>query len=271
MRNIYVLIFWVALAISACKKPLSDKPVVLVSPSELVRNANGGDFLTYTINVKSEIALNRFTITEKINNGASKKILDTILSTKNFNLTYEYPVPNVNENSIIVLNLSATDVDGNTGTDLKRVDVTSVAKALVEKSGNIFYSANNTGKSKPDGQNLLTVEPTFSNTTNSALRHIEDYPLSDTLESLSRRWVSPAGCKFVKFNSFDYPNATTSTAESAYISGTKLSIISAIDVGDIYITKVMDGLEPVYVVIKLVSISDAAGTDNDIYTFNIKK
>ena len=61
----------------------------------------------------------------------------------------------------------------------------------------------------------------------------------DTSDSdvLLRKWLSPASSRFVRYNGFDYANATNFTVKEAFNSGIKHEFLSDIKKDDIYINK----------------------------------
>lgn len=90
--------------------------------------------------------------------------------------------------------------------------------------------------------------------------------------TLSRKWISPAKLKFVKFNGFNYANATLTIIKNAYNSGLQDQYVSYLNDGDIIITKLGNPLiDTGFVAIKIINIIDADSTINDKYIFNIKK
>ncbi|MBK9673239.1 MAG: hypothetical protein IPO70_13640, partial [Bacteroidetes bacterium] len=169
----------------------------------------------------------------------------------------------------VVFTFNAIDVDGNRGTDLKQLLVQAdTAVLLSETTGHQIFSAKSLNHK--DAYNLETNAVVWSQLADSTDQDIKDF-IADTTDALSFSWVSPAHGKFVRFNGFDYPNATDVTAENAYTSGAKLDIIDNLQINDIIIVKLGSVSAEKYVVIKITAIADAPGREFDTYTFSIKK
>ena len=58
---------------------------------------------------------------------------------------------------------------------------------------------------------------------------------------------------------------------NAYQAGTKLDLLSNLQINDIIITKLAGTINEKYVAIKITDIIDAISTENDAYIFSIKK
>ncbi len=258
-----------ALSFSACKKDTLKQPLVETSPSNLYIYGKSGDVVAVNINVTSDIALSRFYVTAKIDNAFQSTTLDSSIDSKSFSYTYEYKIPAAAAGKSVVFSFNAVDVDGNKGSDLKRLIVEAdTAIILTETSGHQIFS----GKSlnHKDAYDLETNTVKWSQLADSIERDIQDFP-SDTSDALAKSWISPAKGKFVRFNGLDYANATDVAVSNAYASGTKLDIIENLQVNDILICKLGSVGSDKYVIIKLTSITDAPGREYDTYTFSIKK
>ena len=111
-------------------------------------------------------------------------------------------------------------------------------------------------------------------TSSSKNKHIEDNTIIDSLHvdsSLSRTWISPANLKFVRYNNFDYANATSSSVKNAYKSGVKVDHLNNISTNDIILTYIPSlSEETAYYAIKIIYIIDDVGVEQDKYIFNIK-
>ena len=254
----------------SCKKDKATSPIVSVSPAPLYYYASVGDLLTFKITVSSEVSLSKFTITSTIDNETPVVFLDSSITSIGTSFNYYYRVPASLAGKSFVLDFKATDSNGKTGGGVKRVYVNSLPVSpivvLTETSGHRMFS--NTSITQ-DAYNLETNTAEFSLTADSASRDIQDFSASST--TLSKEWRSPAGGKFVLYNSFDYANATDSTTISAYTSGVKNSVLYNVQVGDIIITKLGSVSTNKYAVIRITDIVDAVGKDGDYYEFNIKK
>lgn len=254
----------------SCKKDKNSKPIISVSPEPLYIYGNVGDLINLKINVSSSVRLNKVTITGQPDNETPHLMLDTAITTKGTNFTYYYRLPLSLAGKSIVLDFKAEDENGNVGEVAKRIFITALSAVqpipLTETAGHRMYSNLSTN---PDSYNLETNTGDFSISADTASRDIQDF--SGTSSTLSNSWNSPAGGKFVKYNGFDYANATDSTTIAAYTSGVKLSILNGLQIGDIIITKLGSVTTNKYVLMRLTDIVDVAGKDSDYYEFSIKK
>ena len=270
LKVFYILAFATVFATTtSCKKEKLKQPLVQTSPENLYIYGRAGDVVSVVVNVYSDIRLNRFYVTSKLDNSFQVTNLDSSIDTKDFAIIFEYKIPAEAAGKSIVFTFNASDVDGNKGADLKRLIVAAdTAVLLVETSGHQLFS----GKSlnHKDAFNMETNAVVYSMLADSVDRDIQDY-VQDTTDALPRSWVSPAKGKFVRFNGFDYANATDVSLENSYSSGAKLDIIDNIQLNDIIITKLGSVANNKYIAIKITGITDAPGKESDSYLFSIKK
>jgi hypothetical protein len=270
LTNLFILLLVVfAGTFSACKKDELKKPLVQTSPHDINVFGKVGDILSMNIDVASDIRLSRFYITTKIENSFLTTPLDTQIDGKSFSMVYEYKIPAEAAGKSVVFTFNAIDVDGNRGTDLKQLLVKAdTAVLLTETTGHQIFSAKSLNHK--DAYNLETNSVVWSQLADSTDQYIKDF-IADTTDAISHSWVSPAKGKFVRFNGFDYPNASDVSAENSYNSGAKLDIIDNLQINDILIVKLGSVSAEKYVVIKITAIADAPGKEFDTYTFSIKK
>ena len=271
MKNLFrtFIFLMVSVFINACSDDTLKQPLVTTTPTDLNLYAKTGDVVSVNIKVQSDVALSRFYITSKIDNSFQTTTLDSSISTKEFNINYEYQIPASASGKSIIFTYNAVDVDGNAGKDIKRIVVSAdTSVILVETAGHQIFS----GKSlnHKDAYDLESNAIKYSALADSSSRDIQDNPL-DTTSNLSLSWISPAGGKFVRFNGFDYANATDISSSNAYASGAKVDIMDNIQLNDILITKLGSISTNKYVVLKITNITDAPGKEFDSYSFSIKK
>ena len=270
-NNLWMLAIAALLLLGACKKDKLKQPLVTVTPSDLYLYAKAGNVIGVTIDVASDIKLSRFYITAKIDNAFQTTVLDSAISVKNFSLYYEYLVPQTAVGKSVVFSFNAVDEDGNKGTDLKRLVVDAdTAKVLTETTGHQLFSGKSLNHMDAYDLETNTIKYSLAPGADSTALDIKDYP-TDTTTALSRTWISPAKGKFVRYNGYDYANATDASAFNAYQSGAKLDLMSNIQLNDIIITKLGSITGDKYVVLKLSAVIDAPGNEFDSYSFSIKK
>lgn len=256
---------------SSCKKDKLKQPLVLTSPEDLYIYGKTGDVVTVNVSVNSDINLSRFYVTAKMDNSFQSTTLDSAIDSKEFSMAYEYKIPAIAAGKSIIFTYTAVDVDGNKGSDIKRLIVQAdTAIVLTETSGHQIFSGKSLNHQDAFDLETNTVKWSKLPGVDTTALDIQDYP-TDTTSALSHSWISPAKGKFVRFNGFDYPNATNVTVANSYASGAKLDILDNIQLNDVIIIKLGSVTEEKYVLIKITGITDAPGKEYDSYTFSIKK
>jgi hypothetical protein len=257
--------------IFSCKKDKDTKPIITISPGSLHIGGNVGDLITFNVSVSSEIALSKVVIKGQPDNETPTVLLDTAILTKTTSFKYYYRIPASLAGKTILFIFRAENQSGIANENFTRLYVSApqaiVPVPLTESAGHRMYS--NLSTTNQDAYNLETKIAENSMTADTASRDIQDMSASSSTLSLS--WKSPAGGKFVLFNSFDYANATDSSTISAYSSGVKYSILYNLQLNDIIITKLGSVPTNKYVVMRVTDIVDVAGKDGDYYEFTIKK
>jgi hypothetical protein len=267
MNKRLLLLYFVISAICcfslSCNKDDETNIQLTVLPGDLYLYNQAGDIRTFDITVKSDVNISKFTIIANFPTTKPLILLDTGLFGKNIHFKYFYAVTNAQE---VTLEFTAIDENGNSSGALRNISVFSL---LPESTGHKMFSLFS---AKQCAFDLINGEPLFLS-ADSSLRDIQDNSIDTTsTKSLSKIWISPSKCSFVRFNGFDYPNATNLSAEQAYNSGLKSNEIHDILKDDIIIVKVTRiNSAPKYVVIKIIEVSDAQGVKNDYYLFNLKK
>ena len=258
----------------SCKDDVGDEVIVFLTPSDLQVVADVGDYVGITVKASSSNKLTSLIITETINTKQSVIILDSSLTVKSFSFDYSYLVPEVDkvENNEIKLVFTFVDDLGNTQKRTKLIKVNFSQEELTEITGNEMFSRLASNK---NAFNLVSLQPVNYQTTDSAYRFIEDYSLdtvtTEPVDTLSRKWISPAGIKFLKYNSFDYANATHQSIKDSYLSGIETDFIDDLKEGDIILTYIPQAdIGHEFYILKIIYIIDNPGVENDKYIFNIK-
>ena len=277
MKHPFIIILFLLTIIlnsTSCKKDDGDKIIVILTPSEYQITANTGDFIAIGIKVKSEIILNKLIINQTINHTRPTVILDSTISVKNMNFEYSYlvPIPDIFGESQIKIVVTAMDSEGNSQKSTRIITVNRIQEKLDGIIGNEMFSRLASNK---NAFNLIALQPLNYSTTDSSIRYIEDYSLDtvadNPVDTLSRKWVSPAGIKFLKYNSFDFANATHESIKNSFLSGIETDYIDDLREGDIiltYLSKANKGHE--FYALKIIYIIDPPGVEDDKYIFDIK-
>jgi len=271
--SLLILACFCSLLLTMCKKDRND-PIIDVTPAGLYLSGTINYVVTFTIEVAGDYELRSFTITSQIDDGLSIAIteVDQSLSVSTYSTNFQYIPPSATAGKSVIFTFTATDSNDGSTSAVKRLLVAALPvvgpELLTETSGHIMNSKNS---QSADAYDLQAGTAQFSSLTDTTVRDIEDYPLSDTTDVLSLSWISPAGGDFVKFNSFDYANATDSSLIDAFNAGAKLNKVDNLASGDIVLTKIGSTTTDEYMVILLTSISDQDSTDQDFYVFSVKK
>lgn len=257
------LIFLIFL--SSCKDK-SEETILLLNPPELYIPAEVSEVKVIEVRGESPFELREFQVKSRIQGDYAETELDTVINGKKFYLQYEYRVPEVIESTDIVLEFSLLDATGERVSNFRIISVKASATYLTETAGHEMYSGHS---GKQNAFNLALGIPQYLHLSKPEDIHIADTTQNDTLLN---EWISPAGIRFVKFNGFDYANATNITARDAYNAGIKEDFIGNVQEGDIFITKIkVQVLKEIYPVIRISDIIDEAGSENDRYVFSLKK
>jgi hypothetical protein len=265
----FVALFLLA---GSCKKDKNTPPVLFVTPDAAYYSAKPADIIRFEIRGTSVNILSKFTITSKAGNSFTKTEKDSTIRTADYYSYFEYLVPDFSQNTSVVLEFSITDEKGLQTRVGKVINVEVKDKTLTETAGHEMYSALS---AKQDAYNLIIGQPIFSSTAPINEQHIKDTSKQDSMNTtgiLSRRWDSPAGLNFVKFNSFDYANATYVSVKNAYSAGIKKEFVDNLMDGDIILTKLNHSSpDSGYAAIKIIYVLDWNSTNFDRYVFSLKK
>lgn len=266
MKYLNVILFVVvACMFSNCKEKENDYPFLNVLPDNIEIQAYAGEKVVFNIQVLSDFRLTQLLITQKFPGESETTIFDSSLNVNNFNFQWAFRAPADIEEDLYIY-FKAINEKGFQTVIGKRL--VFQGKRLDEFTGLKMYSANSGNTA---AFNLETLQP-VAVSADSLMRDIQESQTDTSNLHLSNKWVSPSGCEFVKFNTYDYGNASGVTARDAFNAGIKLTEIANIELNDIYIVKI-HRLEPndIYAVIKITSIIDSEGKANDYYEFSVKK
>jgi hypothetical protein len=270
MYKLFIFLGFTILFFSVSCKRENDPSLLLISPTYPEINLKGNQGLTFSIKCSSNSPLKSLLIQSKIDFEPAQTILDSTLSTNTFQMDFDYIPTNPTETVNSKLSFILTDENHNQTTIQKLIHISPNEEYLKEKTGIELWSS---ASGKFYTLNLKNLEPLYKPFTDSSLMHIQDYQ-TDTLHIavLSKKWHSPAGLKFVRFNDYDYVNATLQNAKAAYDAGLKKPVIDNISSNDIIITKLNNTpIDSGYVVIKLIYVIDTDSVFNDKYIFDVKK
>lgn len=262
------LFFWVFIFLFSCNEE-GDPTLLLISPPNLTHSINAGDVIGFNINCTSDYSLKNFSISLKEEQSFTEVVLDSPITSSYFSMSYEYKAPEFPEVlTKIYITFTLTDEFYNITQAIKILEVHSQRK-LTESAGHELFSHLS---GNYDAYNLISGKPLHSELTVSDSIHIMDVS-TDSISgtNLLRKWESPAGIKFVRFNDFDYANATISTLKQSFDAGIKNDYIDNLNDGDIILTRINNNQNDSYLALKIINIIDNDSTLTDRYIFNIKK
>lgn len=262
-KNIILVILASFIFIGCNKDNEETNEGITITPVDNYFEKQPGNVINFTVKFESRKELVKYRITEIIDNSNSTTIKEQNISGKNYLDWFDYTVPQFSDygSHDIKLTFSAFDINGNSMNRAKVIYVNITERILTEYSGNNMYSSLS---NQFNAYDLITSTPKYSSDSTS---HIIDLSVTNPTDTLSRKWASPYGIKFVKHNSFDYGNATDLTVQNAYNSGIKNDTLRNIATDDIILTKINNS----YIALKLIYVIDDPGKTNDKYIFSIKR
>jgi hypothetical protein len=245
-------------------------PSLIIGQDNLYIESKAGGVLIFEVNCTGS-DLQRFSITARPENDIQTTIFDTIVSGGIYKLTYNYRVPAISKASNILLEFIIVDKNGSQAKALRKIIVTSSPTQPSETTGHQIFSAVSGLRS---GFDLIALQAVFPNQVSPGQVTIKDVSVLDTLGnySLSRKWISSASYKFIKFNGFDYANASYESIKQSYDAGVADYSIDNVSSGDIILTRIPSApSDSGYMAIKIVYVIDQDSTNADSYIFNVKK
>lgn len=265
LKLFFIPLFLISLSINCTK---NDEPYSYfqITPSDLILNANSQDWITFNLNGFATDGFTNLKIKQKKKNTSSQIILDSTINTvKNFNLAWEFLVPDSTTDYSLDLIFSLTDTKGEVFNIGRTLMVHAVNPPLQEYAGIILHSHES---GLADFLNIELLNLGISSMSNNTIQQLRDDSVSvANATQLSHAFISPAGGKFTKFNDFNYAEATPNLLTSAINSSSMLDRVTSIQTNDIILFK----LNNIYAAIRISSINDVTGTIEDTYVLNIKR
>ncbi|MEZ4798875.1 MAG: hypothetical protein R2809_03675 [Flavobacteriales bacterium] len=264
MRLVLFFVVVAGLIFTGCRR--EDPPYLYISPSSSQIYSDAGDITEFTIEgFAGSNELRNILIQVKPNGGVTSTVKDTSIYGKEAKFFWVFTAPS--GVSDVIVTFTIYDTEGNNNSVVKRVNVDS-ASPLTENSGFEIYSKYSTGL--VNAMNIRTyAQYQLQANPDSTLVDLVEFDETEDGE-LNYALTSYSGVKFVRNNSFNYPEATMGSAKDSYTSSTALNIINNVALNDILITE-YDTINHLFAVIKVTGLSNEVGSNSDKYTFNIKK
>jgi hypothetical protein len=265
MTRAVVFLIVLAFAFSGCNKEEESPILLFISPSGQYATAMPGELMKYRVEIRSTEDLSRLTITEQLDNTPTSIVLDSTLSGKIFFINFEFNAPEVIDSSLMLLLFDVTDVKTHHITKPLTLIILNPG-VLVESTGHTIYSH---AGPKQDAFRLSTKEAMFSEESDSSTLDLLD-ATSDSINPglLSRSWKSLNGTRFVRFNDFDYANASYNYLLEVFEAGIKKSFVQNLQPDDIVLVRDPGNR---YYAIRMVYVIDNEDIAEDRYIFNIKE
>lgn len=274
-RNIYYnlicLLFLTVLVFVSCEDESTPIFASFKNKQELCGYHISGDILkieffaqTRTGNLK-EIRLSTY----DTQNG-TKLCLDTLLSVKKAEFKVDYQIPYFYNDSVhMELQLEVFNEAGDKSYHTLSMYVCNGGYAsLREHTGLLFYGGKS---SRANVIDLCNPSQKFNLALlDTSLVHVDIYAYSgedNNTDLLSGEWRTRTDVDFVRFNDFDYADATPLSLENLYNASRRSNAISNIRQGDIIIVGKSNKVWGVFLV---TLCYDQEGVENDGYLLNYK-
>lgn len=267
MKKLIFVLF--VLALISCNKEEETMRITL-SPNNITYNKHSGDVIRIEITGYTPDPPGTISIKYCKENELTTFILDTSFSSENFSFLFEYVLPSDPDTAVYNFYFTISDNAGNSSTKAIIVNLFPIDVILTETSGHEFFSHTS---NKDDGYSLSYCLPMNTANDDTNLIHVADCTLdSINYNTLSRTWKTFSTNKFVRYNDFNYANATSSMLRSSYLSGLKRSTVDNIQSGDVILTKTGNpAVDTGFVAIKILFVIDDDSSLVDRYVFSIKK
>lgn len=243
-----------------------------VNKTELAETHQYGDIIRIEIFALSDKgALKSLKLsTYDVQNG-EQLYLDTTLAVQRTSIYYYYAIPYFDKDTIqIDLQLEAINDNGDKSNQTFPITAYgSGRKNLVEYSGLILYGGRS---NRPNALELNNPTQTFDlASVDTTLTDVDIYAYAapnDTSEALSREWRTCTNTEFVRFNDFDYAQATSISLSNLYNAAHRTNRIADITNGD----KIIVGKDgQAWGVFLIVMCYDEDGVNEDGYLLNFKR
>jgi len=191
------------------------------------------------------------------------------VNQSDFDYVYRYNVPVVDDNYIL-LEFIVTDIKGRSNSVLKKIELKE--NVLEEKQGFRMYSRLSDKDYSFSFNEIHVITPS----ENDRLCDFMDTSVASEEDtnntSLSLKWESTnQKVEMLKFEGFDYVNATREKIIGAFTNGKSSNFVDEIKISDIILMKYeFKKNEYHYYAIMITAIEDNKDIENDLYVFNIK-
>jgi len=262
----FIVVLLFSLLMVGCDKDDESDTVLLITPYDIYLFAEPREIVSLNISCSSEAGLKNLTITSKEDESYTEVILDSAISGNSFTLKFEYRIPEVYENTTILLGITLTNIKGEVTESGKILEIEVSERFLEETAGYEMYSKNS---GKMNAYNLYTLQPLLSDFSDDEEIHVMDNTDS---HYISNKWTSPAGISFVRYKDFDYANCTNVSLRAAYNASIKHEFVEDLEPGEVLLLKLFDNdADSSFVAVRIVNIIDTRESEFDRYVFSVKR
>lgn len=257
MKRLLPLLLLLLLSVSCMSEDDASDVVVLVTPS--TRSVPSGGKMYFTIKAwtlherLTELNISSF---DEIN--GEQKLDSRSIDTKEYSTEFHYTAPT--DCNTVEMRFSASDNLGNTGL-MKCIVTISDNTPLKEIKGIKMYSPFS---GKEDAFSISELKAVKSGSG----ADIYAYGDSSVKDVLTKEWRANGNVRFCRSNEFKYDEADAAMLKNSYKSLKKTASIGQLNAGDIIL--IGYGENDAAGVVKITSVSDNAGYDEDHYEFSIK-
>lgn len=257
----------VTAVLSACDDDDEEAAIAIIPDFWGTQTVNSSSVLYLNFTVQANQAdLKTFKITALPQDMERETLVDSVIDGRKFLYELTYRAPQYSTDTTdVTLTISATDVNGNSQSIYKALQVIATTISLTEYGSFSMYTTE--VNDHTNGFCFSTLKPIITSLADSADIDIYPYIDENNTDSLTCTWRSNTDINFVRANSFDYANATNRSVTNTYESSTYLPRIQNLADDDIILVgREGDALG----VIKILLVDDADGQNSDRYVFSVK-
>ncbi|MBO6025672.1 MAG: hypothetical protein J6P73_00305 [Bacteroidales bacterium] len=271
MKKTLITLVGLLFLLGACKEPTSPVNLFINRADDFGESVSHGTYIMFHIKTVSENdEITRLECECFDSEFGVTPVFDTLFASGKSSVEYDYAYLTksyiTSENMRVKLTFTVHTLGGESFSQVVYFYVTG-ATLLVTYDQLIMYSGAQSAKA--NGIALDLVTPIIMQTEDSTRVDVYDYHAQDANpDSLSCEWRSLTGIRFVKFNDFNFPGATTKYLQDSYKAGTKYASVANLCIGDIILVGKEENAIGVF---QIQAIYDEDGLDNDRYEVTFKK
>ena len=264
MKKIFTYLLLAGLlSLVSCQEEESD--IVILVDTEHGQEALPGEAILFDIHAfANEGAVERVQVTSFDAHNGTTSLLDSLVRAADCRFDFTYTTPLYADTTELQLSFKAVSTDGGTVRTVRRFRVSADNPVLEALDAFTLFSAHS---GKPDAFMIDLGQTMYLETSRDSCVDIYDMA-GAAPDTLLREWRSGTGLSFARFNDFNFEGATRQHVSSAYAVASKYDKMTGLSNNDIILVGRRD---TAWGVIKILSVYDEAGKDNDRYIFSLKR